>query len=183
MRVTLENAFQPQAWSAPAVRVVGHLAERLLKLSIPNLYVWLLMFLAIFHCWLNLLAEVTRFADREFYKDWWNSKDFADYWRRWNLPIHNFFNRHVHKPLLRLGVPRLWAGQIVFLISALAHEYVINTALHVRWTGVVTAGFLLQIPLIYLTMQPVFWRRRTLGNCFFWFSFCFTGQPVSICTI
>uniref|UniRef100_A0A0D3GHX5 diacylglycerol O-acyltransferase n=1 Tax=Oryza barthii TaxID=65489 RepID=A0A0D3GHX5_9ORYZ len=40
--------------------------ERVLKLSVPTLYVWL--------CMLNILAELLRFGDREFYKDWWNAK-------------------------------------------------------------------------------------------------------------
>ncbi|KAJ1439871.1 Sterol O-acyltransferase, ACAT/DAG/ARE type [Sesbania bispinosa] len=48
--------------------------ERVLKLSVPNVYVWLCMFYCFFHLWLNILAELLRFGDREFYKDWWNAK-------------------------------------------------------------------------------------------------------------
>ncbi|KAG6431682.1 hypothetical protein SASPL_109764 [Salvia splendens] len=48
--------------------------ERVLKLSVPNLYVWLCMFYCFFHLWLNILAELLCFGDREFYKDWWNAK-------------------------------------------------------------------------------------------------------------
>lgn len=42
--------------------------ERVLKLSLPTLYFWLAMFYVLFHLWLNVLAEMTTFADREFYK-------------------------------------------------------------------------------------------------------------------
>ena len=42
--------------------------ERLLKLAVPTLYGWLIIFYALFHVWLNILAEVTHFGDREFYK-------------------------------------------------------------------------------------------------------------------
>ena len=42
--------------------------ERLLKLAIPSLYVWLLIFAALFHIGLNIAAEITLFGDREFYK-------------------------------------------------------------------------------------------------------------------
>jgi diacylglycerol O-acyltransferase-1 len=52
----------------------------LLKLSIPNTYVWLLGFYLYFHLWLNLLAELTRFGDRQFYKDWWNARTIDRYW-------------------------------------------------------------------------------------------------------
>ncbi|KAM3215968.1 diacylglycerol O-acyltransferase 1A [Capsicum annuum] len=53
--------------------------ERVLKLSVPNLYVWLCMFYCLFHIWLNILAEILRFGDREFYKDWWNAKTIDEY--------------------------------------------------------------------------------------------------------
>ena len=42
--------------------------ERVLKLSMPTLYGWVLIFYLLFHVWLNLLAELTLFGDREFYK-------------------------------------------------------------------------------------------------------------------
>ena len=42
--------------------------ERILKLAIPNVYCWILMFYGTFHCYLNLWAELTYFADRVFYK-------------------------------------------------------------------------------------------------------------------
>lgn len=42
--------------------------ERILKLAIPTLYVWLCIFYTLFHAWLNILAECLHFGDREFYK-------------------------------------------------------------------------------------------------------------------
>lgn len=35
-------------------------AERVLKLALPNLYCWLCMFYCLFHLWLNILGEVSR---------------------------------------------------------------------------------------------------------------------------
>nr|KYP31264.1 Diacylglycerol O-acyltransferase 1 [Cajanus cajan]KYP74291.1 Diacylglycerol O-acyltransferase 1 [Cajanus cajan] len=52
--------------------------ERVLKLFVPNLYVWLCMFYCFFHLWLNILAELLRFGDCEFYKDWWNAKTIEE---------------------------------------------------------------------------------------------------------
>lgn len=101
VRNTFLSMDQLMKMSIP--RIFAHLSERILMLSIPNLYVWLLLFLALFHHWMNLLAELTRFGDRNFYRDWWNSSGFEEYWRKWNLPIHNFINRHINKPLLRAG--------------------------------------------------------------------------------
>lgn len=44
------------------------LIERVLKLSLPTVYGWLIMFYSVFHLLLNIIAELTGFEDREFYK-------------------------------------------------------------------------------------------------------------------
>lgn len=72
---TLETSLAPME-----NRDVLMIIERLLKLSIPNTYVWLLGFYFFFHLWLNLLAELTRFGDRLFYKEWWNARTIDEYW-------------------------------------------------------------------------------------------------------
>lgn len=43
---------------------------------IPTFAMWLLLFFFVFEVVLNCIAEVTHFADREFYVDWWNRYDF-----------------------------------------------------------------------------------------------------------
>ena len=53
--------------------------ERVLKRSLPTLYFWMAMFYTLFELWLNVLAELTRFGDREFYKAWWNSSTLSEY--------------------------------------------------------------------------------------------------------
>jgi diacylglycerol O-acyltransferase 1 len=60
---TIANSIQPLRTSNWA-----HMLERVLKLSLPTLYGWIIMFYCLFHVWLNILAEVTYFGDREFYK-------------------------------------------------------------------------------------------------------------------
>jgi len=45
-------------------------------------------------------AQVLRFGDRVFYKDWWNATTFEEYWRLWNLPVHYWMVRS--KPAQRL---------------------------------------------------------------------------------
>ena len=55
--------------------------ERLMKLSSISLFCWLAGFYAVFQSSLNLLAELLRFGDREFYGDWWNSPNLRIYWK------------------------------------------------------------------------------------------------------
>lgn len=65
----------------------------LLKLAIACTYIWLLVFYAYFHLFFNILAELLKFGDRVFYKDWWNSSNVSSYWRLWNLPVHYWLGK------------------------------------------------------------------------------------------
>jgi len=158
----------------------GKIVEVLLKLSIPSLGVWLLMFFLLFHLWLNILAEITCFGDRLFYKDWWNAKTVEDYWKRWNIPVHNWLVRHVYVPCLRHGVSKGAAALAVFLVSAFFHEFLISVPCHtVRlWAFL---GMMSQVPLVYLTkIIDARLEGSQLGNVIFWMSFCIFGQPAAI---
>nr|XP_029119023.1 diacylglycerol O-acyltransferase 1-2 [Elaeis guineensis] len=154
--------------------------ERVLKLSVPTLYVWLCMFYCFFHLWLNILAELLRFGDREFYKDWWNAKTVEEYWRMWNMPVHRWMIRHVYFPCLRNGSSKVVAILIAFLLSALFHEICIAVPCHIFkfWAFI---GIMFQIPLVILTkyLQCKF-RNSMVGNMTFWFFFSILGQPMCV---
>ena len=84
---------------------------KLLRLTVPNITVWILFFFSFFHLWLNILAEVLRFGDRLFYEDWWNCTSFDFFWRTWNIPTHVFFyfkKEMVSLPYLQTSYPK-WA--------------------------------------------------------------------------
>ena len=153
---TVANARKHVKVDAATGRVsfeITYLLERLLKLCIPSLYTWLLMFCelpwtmldlarsetkltqfmstdALFHLWLNILAELTRFGDRLFYRDWWNANTIDRYWRDWNLPVHNWLARHLYFPLLNAGAGKLPSQLAVFLVSAFFHELLVSVPLH-----------------------------------------------------
>jgi len=154
--------------------------ERILKLSIPTLYVWLCMFYCFFHLWLNIVAEVLRFGDREFYKDWWNAKTVEEYWRMWNMPVHRWMVRHIYFPCIRVGIPKLVAVIIVFAISGLFHEVAIGVPCHMLrcWAFL---GIMLQVPLVFLTNRiQERYQNSMVGNMVFWFFFCIVGQPMCV---
>lgn len=154
--------------------------ERVLKLAIPNTAIWLLMFFALFHSWLNLTAELLRFGDRLFYKDWWNAHSLDIYWRYWNLPVHNWILRHVYAPLLRRKISNYVALLFSFLLSAVLHEVLISVPCHtVRlWAF---WGMLLQVPMIMLThLVGRVLKMPVWGNVIFWFFFLVLGQPLII---
>ncbi|KAI9105627.1 MBOAT, membrane-bound O-acyltransferase family-domain-containing protein [Phlyctochytrium arcticum] len=163
-----------------------HLVERVLKLSIVSVVIWLLMFYVFFHCALNMLAEVMRFGDRRFYLTWWNAKDIAEYWRLWNTPVHNWGKRHVYMPLIiKYKFSPTSASIFVFTISAVLHELLIGVPTGCL-NGWAFMGMMLQLPLILQTraLEPL--RRKneklfdTIGNYMFWISFTIVGQPTCV---
>ncbi|KAK5135532.1 hypothetical protein LTR08_005167 [Meristemomyces frigidus] len=158
-----------------------NLLERILKLSTISLVCWLAGFFAIFQSFLNLLAEVMYFGDREFYSDWWNCCDLRSYWTSWNKPVTHFMKRHIYAPMVGRGVPPPLAQLITFIFSGLLHELLVGVPTH-NILGVAFFGMLGQIPLVWLT-DPLSKIKshngRTAGNLIFWLTFCFFGQPVA----
>lgn len=127
------------------------LLERVLKFSISSILVWLLGFYALFHCFLNVIGELCSFGDRTFYRDWWNAASIADYWRLWNIPVHLWFKRHIHRPLVHQCHWNPIASQIcIFVISAIMHEYLIAIPTHL-FEGYALLAMLMQIPLLIIT--------------------------------
>lgn len=98
---------------------------------LPGTLVLLIGFFAILHSWFNAFAEMLRFADRMFYKDWWNSTSFANYYRTWNIVVHDWLYTYVYKDFHMLLGPKYrgFSMGLVFLISAVTHEYIIVMAL------------------------------------------------------
>ncbi|GIL55503.1 hypothetical protein Vafri_11070 [Volvox africanus] len=154
--------------------------ERILKLALPSTYAWLLCFYCLFHLWLNVLAELTGFGDREFYKDWWNAGTVGEYWKLWNMPVHKWLLRHVYFPAVRAGSSRFNAILLTFFVSAVFHELILGVPLHLvrLWAFF---GIIFQVPLILVTEKlRKQLRRDELGNFIFWIAFCVVGQPVSV---
>ncbi|CAK5009077.1 unnamed protein product [Meloidogyne enterolobii] len=150
--------------------------ERVLKLAIPNHLIWLMFFYLYFHSFLNLIAEIMRFGDRQFYLDFWNSESVSVFWKTWNIPVHRWALRHVYRPCVRNGVSRNVSALVVFIISAFFHEYLISIPLKMfrLWA---CAAMLLQLPLGIVTDRYV--RGGRAGNIIVWLSLIL-GQPMAI---
>lgn len=155
--------------------------ERLMKLSTISLFCWLAGFFALFQSFLNGLAEVLRFGDREFYSDWWNVSSLRQYWTLWNKPVFQFMKRHIYSPMVGRGVPPIIAQITVFTFSGILHELLVGVPTH-NIIGVAFAGMMFQLPLIYIT-EPVSKltsiNGKLMGNLIFWISFCLVGQPLA----
>lgn len=98
---------------------------------LPGSLFLLLGFYGFLHCWLNGFAELLRFADRMFYKDWWNSTSFAIYYRTWNVVVQDWLYIYVYREIyLLIGKRSKIVPTIcVVILSAVFHEYVMMFAL------------------------------------------------------
>jgi diacylglycerol O-acyltransferase-1 len=176
----LDNLLKELETSGDAVFSWHIFGDYLLKLSIANTYVWLLVFYIYFHLYLNLFAEILRFGDRVFYRDWWNASNVSSYWRLWNMPVHFWLVRHVYFPCYRLGMSKTVATFVVFFVSAILHEVLVSIPFHMvrHWSFL---GMLGQLPLVAITkhldrVKP----GSSIGNVIFWIVFCVVGQPMAV---
>jgi len=149
----------------------------LLDLSLPFMIAYLLLFYIIFECICNGFAELSYFADRQFYEDWWNSTSWDEFSRKWNKPVHTFLLHHVYaSTMASYQLSRGSAMFITFLLSACVHELVM---------AVVTKKFrmylfllqLIQIPLIMVSRLPFIKRNKLMGNIVFWLGL-YCGFPL-----
>lgn len=144
------------------------LAETISRLLFPFMIIFLLVFLVIFEYVLGAFAELTRFADRQFYHDWWNSRDFSAFSRNWNVPVHHFLRRHVYMATSKTYSKPL-AVAVTFFVSALAHELVMG-CITKKLRGYGAFCMMLQIPIVAVQQLPWMRRRKLLNNIFFWCS-------------
>ncbi|CAF1008389.1 unnamed protein product, partial [Didymodactylos carnosus] len=109
--------------------------------------------------------------------DWWNAEDIADFWKKWNIPVHTWCKRHIYKPLIKdCGVSKTKASFIVFLISAFFHEYLISVPLRMfrMWSFI---AMLVQVPMTLLVQYMRYGTRY--GNIAMWISLILL-QPIAI---
>jgi sterol O-acyltransferase len=140
----------------------------LIELYFPITLFCLICFYLIFECILAGYAELANFGDRQFYDDWWNSTDLAEFNRRWNKIVHMFLHRHVYLECRnRYNLSKLASTSITFIVSAILHEYVLCILIKL-FRPMMFVLMMVQIPLI--TVGRKYFKNTTFGNLFFWFS-------------
>ncbi|SPQ21305.1 7905d28b-d3c9-4029-bdd9-994bbed72400 [Thermothielavioides terrestris] len=151
-----------------ALEVLLVLAETISWLLFPFMLTFLLVFLVIFEYVLGAFAELTRFADRHFYSDWWNSTDWMEFSREWNVPVYSFLRRHVYSAS-RPHIGKANATVITFLISAVGHE-IVMACITKKLRGYGFVCQMLQLPIVMLQRTKWVRGRKTLNNVCFWCS-------------
>ena len=167
-RLDAAAALAAASGASPAVESLLILAETISWLLFPFMLTFLLVFLVIFEYVLGAAAEFTRFADRRFYSDWWNSTDWMEFSREWNVPVYSFLRRHVYGAS-RPHVGRPMATVVTFIISAVGHEIVMACiSKKIRGYGFICQ--MMQLPIVMLQRTRWVRERETLNNVCFWCS-------------
>ncbi|KAI7899286.1 MBOAT, membrane-bound O-acyltransferase family-domain-containing protein [Cokeromyces recurvatus] len=170
--ITTERYIYPQLYNPNMsdIRVV-------LEVLFPFMMNYMFLFYIIFECILNWFAEITKFADRNFYDDWWNSVTFDEYARKWNKPVHHWLLRHVYAISMdNYKISKQSASFLTFLFSSCLHELVMVIITR-KLRMYLFCLQMSQIPLINLGRQPFIKNNPTLGNVIFWIGM-FIGPPL-----
>ncbi|GFT19401.1 sterol O-acyltransferase 1 [Nephila pilipes] len=129
-----------------------------------------LIFYGFLHSWLNICAELLRFADREFYQDWWNSTSFSQYYRKWNTVIYDWLYTYVYIEANKIGISRSLSLVLVFFISSAIHEYIIAMSLGFFYPVLGVMYLTVGVSLMFVTKN----RKSQFWNTFMW-SMLFSG--------
>ena len=144
------------------------LAETVSMMLPPFIICFLLVFLVIFEYICGAFAEITCFADRHFYSDWWNSCDWLEFSREWNIPVHHFLRRHVYFSS-RTYFSNSIAMLITFLVSSLGHELIMG-CITKKLRGYGFIAMMLQLPIVAIQRSRFVRGRWVFNNACFWTS-------------
>ncbi|EZA54858.1 Sterol O-acyltransferase [Ooceraea biroi] len=138
-----------------------------IEASVPGILFFMAGNYLLLHSWLNAWAELLRFADRMFYKDWWNCTSYRTYYRTWNVVVHDWLYTYIYKDIYEILSQRNknLATFAVFFVSAVFHEYIIAFTFHFFYPVmfVLFGGF---------GFAFIFVGKIVRSNTFMWLSFC-----------
>eukprot|EP00731_Ephydatia_muelleri_P035959 Em0184g4a len=87
----------------------------------------------VIHSWMNLHAELLRFADRQFNSDWWTAVSYPVYYRKCNAVIYDWIHAYMYTDVKNVlsayGFGSAVPACFCILVSALMHEYIFAVGL------------------------------------------------------
>lgn len=160
----------------------GSLVMSIFGCILPGITIFMCGFYSFLHVWMNMWAEMLRFADRMFYSDWWTATSFDVYYRKWNVVVHDWLFTYVYKDLYEtvfIG-QKIAATAAVFSISAVVHEFIIAFAFRFFYPVlfVLFEGF--GLIMMFIPIK----RLNSAGNIFLWLALCLgNGIQLALYTI
>ncbi|ODV93633.1 hypothetical protein PACTADRAFT_51409 [Pachysolen tannophilus NRRL Y-2460] len=167
--------------SLPMIERIKNYPLLLFDLMTPFLAMYLAVWYLIWELILNAIAELSMFADRRFYGEWWNCVTWDEFARLWNIPVHEFLLRHVyHSSISALKLSKMNATFITFFLSSLIHELVMFVIFG-KLRGYLLLLQMFQLPLVSISRSKYLKDKKIFGNIIFWFGIA-TG-PSLMCSL
>ncbi|KAJ3656576.1 hypothetical protein Zmor_015645 [Zophobas morio] len=106
---------------------LGEIIAPIFSNVVPGVSFMLLSFYGVLHSCQNAFAEILRFGDRMFYKEWWHSKSLAEFHRTWNVLVQDWLYTYIYKEFYEVIFlkNKKAAGFVVFFVSAVVHEWLV----------------------------------------------------------
>ncbi|XP_064401789.1 sterol O-acyltransferase 1-like [Halichondria panicea] len=123
------------------------------------------------HSYLNFSCEVLRFADREFYSDWWTCTSFSTFYRKWNILVHDWLHSYIYRDIKHVTGRQWMAVFATIHLSAVIHEYIVAIALQFAFP-LLFLEFAIGGAMVYF-LRPKSMER--LYNILLLIGFCFGG--------
>lgn len=144
----------------------------------PAMLIFLSGFYLLLHSWMNAFAEMLRFADRMFYQDWWNATSFPDYYRTWNVVVHDWLYAYIYKDCYEyvFKKSKIFSMLAVFTVSSFVHEYIIAFAFRFFYPVMLVMFQGIGVFVMFITNK----EKNSIGNIFMWFSLI-TGNSLMLC--
>ena len=97
----------------------------------PLILITMLLVFLMFESFPNALAELTLFADREFYQDWWNATSVEEFYGKWLKFSYLFYYRHIYMKLQsKFKLSPIKAKAITNLVSSAMQEVIMVRQQH-----------------------------------------------------
>ncbi|XP_012254315.2 sterol O-acyltransferase 1 [Athalia rosae] len=148
----------------------GTLVLSICGTMMPAILAFLSAFYCLLHSWMNASAELLRFADRMFYKDWWNATSYSVYFRTWNIVIHDWLYSYIYKDMYELVTRgnKIISTLTVFTVSAIFHEYILAFAFRFFYPALFVSFAGVSLSFVFLSRKI----EKAGGNVFIWLTLC-----------
>lgn len=139
------------------------------------------IFYGLLHSWLSMFAEALQFADRHFYSNWWSSRNMAEYYRNWNLVVHEWLYAYVYRDISMILPGRygsILAQCSVFFVSSLFHEYWFGISLRMFYPAIFTLYFIFG-GVFFLVSRLI--KKPYIWNIIMWWNLLFGTGIFIVC--
>ncbi|MBZ3887470.1 Sterol O-acyltransferase 1, partial [Sciurus carolinensis] len=115
----------------------------------------------------------------QFAQDWWNSTSYSNYYRTWNVVVHDWLYYYAYKDLLWFFSKRFKSAAMlaVFAISAVVHEYALAVCLSYFYPVLFVLFMFFGMAFNFIVNDS---RKRPIWNIMVWASL-FLGNGVILC--